>query len=283
MARRSVRYSIARDRRSLRAGGDLPIFNPKYTVMHIFKLAALSFLVLGCNALPAQQTEGMASYYADRFHSLPTSTGETYDKHALTAASKEFPYGTVLEVTEIVSGKKVRVRVNDCGPHHPERIIDLSRAAAAKVGLLRKGTARVRLRVIKTGDLGPTCERAAWARANKEQEELTLVPLPYTPPPTSTAPAPAPSPTVMTQNKAKVFPADAMLFGVQIGAYGRVDNAAAMVERLRSLGFEEVFMAKVGRVHRVFAGRFYFQDEARQLRERVREAGFRDASVRRVQ
>lgn len=59
----------------------------------------------------------MASYYADPFHDGPTSSGKKYDKHALKVTGKEFPYGTTLEVTDIVTGKIVRVRVNDCGPN----------------------------------------------------------------------------------------------------------------------------------------------------------------------
>lgn len=235
----------------------------------------LSLSLLFSPSLTAQRTEGMASYYADRFHNSPTSTGEKYDKQALTAASKDYPYGTVLEVTELVSGKRVKVRVNDCGPHHPDRIIDLSRAAAKQIGLLRKGTARVRLRVVKTSDLGPTCERAAWAAAERERGETP-----------SGGPRVAPSPTVKQAKSGatrKVYAPDEMLFGVQVGAYGKQANAADMAERLSQLGFEEVFTAKVGKVHRVFVGKFYFQDEAEGLRDRVREAGFRDASVRRVQ
>jgi rare lipoprotein A len=208
----------------------------------------------------------MASYYADRFHNLPTSTGETYDKTALTAASKEYPYGTVLEVTEVVSGKKVQVRVNDCGPHHPDRIIDLSRAAATEIGLLRKGTARVRLRVVETSDLGPTCERESRAQ---------------------TAPASPPAAPVAKgkegKKKKRVVAPDAMLFGVQVGAFGSAENAASLVDRLRAAGFEDAWSVRVGRINRVFTGKYYFQDEAEELKLKVRQAGFKGAAVRRVQ
>jgi rare lipoprotein A len=230
------------------------------------------FLFLAALPLSGQQTEGMASYYADRFHNLPTSTGETYDKQALTAASKEYPYGTILEVTEVVSGKKVKVRVNDCGPHHPDRIIDLSRAAATKIGLLRKGTARVRLRVVKSSDLGPTCERGAWVQTEGENEEgVTRVEVPTT------------AKGKPVKVKKKDFAPDAMLFGVQVGAFGNADNATAMVERLRAAGFTDAWSAKVGRINRVFTGKYYFQDEAEVLKRKVRQAGFNGAAVRRVQ
>ena len=254
------------------------------------RLCLLVFCCLYLLPAGAQVTEGMASYYADRFHAATTSTGETYDKQAFTAASQDYPYGTVLEVTEVVSGKKVRVRVNDCGPHHPDRIIDLSRAAARQIDLLRKGTAQVRLRVVKTGDLGPTCERdwaVAQADSVPERPELAVAP-PVVPAAIAPSVAEAP-PTPTTEKRAKgvsrkkVYAADEILFGVQVGAFGKEANAMSLVEKLTNLGFEEVFMAKIGRVHRVFTGKFYFQDEALELRQQVREAGFRDATVRRVQ
>ena len=247
----------------------------------IHPLRILFTLVLGLTfGLPvlAQETEGMASYYADRFHNRPTSTGETYDKEAYTAASKDYPNGTRLEVTNIVSGQSVEVRVNDCGPHHPNRIIDLSRAAAEDIGLLRMGLAKVRLRVVELGTDGPTCERAAWARAQREREEAG--------PPVAPTQVTAKAGSIPAEEVAKtpeIFPEDAMLFGVQVGSYGNEANAEAMLERLRNAGFADAWIAKVGQVSRVFTGKFYFQDEAKALRKRVRQAGFADAAVRRVQ
>ncbi|MCP9237040.1 septal ring lytic transglycosylase RlpA family protein [Lewinella sp. JB7] len=233
-------------------------------------LPVLALLFFTLPAL-AQRTEGMASYYADRFHLASTSTGEQYDKHALTAASKEFDYGTVLEVTHVASGKKVTVRVNDCGPHHPDRIIDLSRAAAREIGLLRAGSAMVRLRVIEAGTQGPTCERSAWAQREAAREAQ-----PTAPPPTVQVKGPdAP--------RRRRFAPDEMLFGVQVGAFSKESNAKALVETLTELGFGEVWSTKTGLIHRVYTGKYYFQDEAQELRNRVREAGYRDATVRRVQ
>ncbi|WP_116109233.1 septal ring lytic transglycosylase RlpA family protein [Lewinella sp. IMCC34191] len=248
------------------------------TSSHLARI--LSLLILLAMVIPAgaQQTEGMASYYADRFHALPTSTGETYDKEAYTAASKEYPYNTRLEVTNVVSGQSVEVRVNDCGPHHPQRILDLSRAAADDIGLLRMGVAKVRLRVIELGTDGPTCERGAWARAEREKAEAG-------PPvaPTQVTAKAGSIPVEEVEETPEIFSEDAMLFGVQVGSYGKVANAEAMLERLRAAGFTDAWMAKVGKVNRVFTGKFFFQEEAKALRKRVRQAGFSDAAVRRVQ
>ncbi len=273
------------------------------------RLCVLATLLIFALPTLAQRTEGLASYYADRLHDQPTSTGETYDKTALTAASKDYPYNTVLEVTNVVSGARVEVRVNDCGPHHPDRIIDLSRAAARKVGVLRSGTAKVRLRVVKIGEDGPACERSAWAEEERVQNSadvgtevvttapavaVPVAPEPSAPPAAATTPVAPAAPAVSAPEAQsdqvakgpevrKNFAPDEMLFGVQVGAFGKEDNATQLAGQLEALGFSDVWTAQVGKVYRVFTGRYYFQDEAESLKLRVREAGYRDASVRRVQ
>lgn len=89
--------------------------------------------------------EGVASYYANRFHGRPTASGELYDSAKLTAAHRTLPFGTKVKVTNLRNDKSVEVTINDRGPHHKNRIIDLSRTAAQKLGFINKGTARVRI------------------------------------------------------------------------------------------------------------------------------------------
>ena len=91
---------------------------------------------------------GTASYYADSLAGRPTASGEPYDPRALTAAHRTLPFGTIVEVTR-EDGRKVVVRVNDRGPFgRKERILDLSRAAAEQLGIVRAGVAKVTIRVI---------------------------------------------------------------------------------------------------------------------------------------
>ena len=94
------------------------------------RLLFLVFVLIGCSTLSAQKMEGMASFYADRFDGLSTSTGETFRQNGYMAASMDLPWGTIVEVTNVSNGRKVQVRINDCGPHAKGRIIDLSRRAA---------------------------------------------------------------------------------------------------------------------------------------------------------
>jgi rare lipoprotein A len=89
--------------------------------------------------------EGQASFYASRFHGRPTASGEPYDSTALTAAHRSLPFGTRVKVTNLRNNKSVVVRINDRGPHHRKRIIDVSKAAARKLDFVNRGLTQVRL------------------------------------------------------------------------------------------------------------------------------------------
>ncbi len=91
---------------------------------------------------------GIASWYGGRFHGRRTANGEIYDMNALTAAHRTLPFGTIVEVTNLGNGRKVRLRINDRGPFIKGRIIDVSRRAAKELGFLIDGTAPVRLRIV---------------------------------------------------------------------------------------------------------------------------------------
>lgn len=96
---------------------------------------------------------GEASWYGTKFHGRNTSSGEPYDMYAMTAAHKTLPIPCYVEVTRTDTGKKLIVKVNDRGPFHPGRIIDLSYAAAHKLGITGSGTAPVEIRAIDTSGL----------------------------------------------------------------------------------------------------------------------------------
>ena len=92
--------------------------------------------------------QGIASWYGKKFHGKRTSSGETYDMHAMTAAHKTLPLPSYVEVSNLENKKKVLVKVNDRGPFHENRIIDLSYAAATKLGIVAKGTGLVSIKAI---------------------------------------------------------------------------------------------------------------------------------------
>ena len=94
------------------------------------------------------QQKGIASWYGNKFHGQRTSSGEDYDMYAMTAAHKTLPIPVFVEVTNHDNGRKAVVKVNDRGPFHEGRIIDLSYAAATKLGVAQTGTANVSIRVV---------------------------------------------------------------------------------------------------------------------------------------
>jgi rare lipoprotein A len=102
----------------------------------------------GQPARPEYVEQGVASWYGIPFNGRRTSNGEIYDMRAFTAAHRTLPFGAVVRVTSLQSGKHTEVRINDRGPFVADRIIDLSRAAAEAIEMIGTGTARVRLEVI---------------------------------------------------------------------------------------------------------------------------------------
>lgn len=93
-----------------------------------------------------------SSYYGRKFHGRRTSNGEIFNMYGYSAAHKELPFGTVLKVTYLKSGKSVLVTINDRGPFIKGRDLDLSYMAAKKIGLLKDGVGKVKIRVVKWGE-----------------------------------------------------------------------------------------------------------------------------------
>lgn len=93
--------------------------------------------------------KGGASYYADKYEGRPTASGESFSQKKLTAAHKTLKFGTMVRVTNLSNNKKVEVKINDRGPYVNGRIIDLSRAAAEKIDLIKSGVAEVTVEIIK--------------------------------------------------------------------------------------------------------------------------------------
>ena len=97
---------------------------------------------------PENPYQGMASYYSDEYVGRRTSSGQVFSQYRMTAAHKTLPLGTKVRVTDLENHKQVVVTINDRGPFRPGRIIDLTKAAAQKLGMLNSGVADVRLEVI---------------------------------------------------------------------------------------------------------------------------------------
>lgn len=100
--------------------------------------------------------KGIASWYGTKFHGRRTSSGEIYDMYEMTAAHKTLPLPSYAEVTNLENGRKVIVKINDRGPFHDNRLIDLSYSAATKLGIVGKGTGLVEVKAITPGSIQKT-------------------------------------------------------------------------------------------------------------------------------
>ncbi|KAA1163632.1 septal ring lytic transglycosylase RlpA family protein [Pseudoalteromonas fuliginea] len=149
----SNRYHMRHDSAPLRAPTALEMQDAIITDVTKSASASRPYTVLGKSYSPmldesGYSEEGIASWYGRKFHGYHTSNGETYDMFAMTAAHKTLPLPSFVKVTNTANGKSVIVRVNDRGPFHDDRIIDLSYAAAYKLGYYTHGTARVKLEAV---------------------------------------------------------------------------------------------------------------------------------------
>jgi rare lipoprotein A len=157
--------------------------------------------------------KGIASWYGTKFHGQRTSSGEPYDMYAMTAAHKSLPLPTYVEVTNLDNGRSAIVKVNDRGPFHEGRIIDLSYAAATKLGVAATGTANVSIRTVTIGDeqkSGNQHKVAVQGSAIKSREDKS-VDLGYI--------------------------SDDGRFYVQVAAYATEKNALQMIDELRQKNF----------------------------------------------
>lgn len=211
---------------------------------------------------------GVASWYGPGFHRIRTSTGEPYDMYGMTAAHKTLPLPAYVRVTNLQNGRSVVVRVNDRGPFVDNRIIDLTYTAAAKLDMLRNGTAMVEVRAID-----PTIP-AAGSAISASALIGSLIPAAAaaeTAPAAAAAPAPAPAP-----------PHDATLF-VQAGAFADPANAERLAAKLKGGGFGNVFVREdwiAGRkMYRVRIGPVADVPEFDRIVDALARAGVRDAHL----
>jgi rare lipoprotein A len=112
------------------------------------------------NTSKGYRARGKASWYGTKFHGRKTSSGEPYDMYAMTAAHTTLPLPSYIKVTNLKNGKSVTVKVNDRGPFHSNRLLDVSYVAAAKLGILGNGTAEVEIESIDPRDHGGRVQKA---------------------------------------------------------------------------------------------------------------------------
>lgn len=215
---------------------------------------------------------GISSWYGNKFHGYMTSSFEPYDMYKFTAAHKSLPLPSWARVTNLENGKSVVVRVNDRGPFHDNRLIDLSYAAAVKIGVWPKGTGLVEVRALTPGEVEPAARPAATVARTPPR------PLPRTTPVDARASTPAPATAVADANAT----AQPRIY-LQVGAFGEQANADRAAQRVSAarLGDVRVVEASVnGRsVRRVRLGPLRDVEEADRLSQELRRLGLGEARV----
>ncbi len=201
---------------------------------------------------------GLASWYGRKFHGRPTASGEVYNMYAMTAAHPTLPIPSYARVRNPANGREVIVRVNDRGPFHKGRVIDLSYTAALKLDLLH-GVAAVEVRRITYAEI----RAGNWSRPADE------------PPPVFVPDTPPGAPQRETTG---VPLATGPGYWLQFGAFARLDGAESLRQRIAEADMSLMPLLTIVReagLHRLRAGPFPSADEARATAARLRD----DASL----
>lgn len=200
--------------------------------------------------------DGTASWYGKKFHGYATSNGEIYDMYKMSAAHRSLPLPSYARVTNRDNGRSVILRVNDRGPFHSEREIDLSYAAAARLGILDAGTGRVRVEAI---------DARRWLAENQ----------PGSPPPAAAASSVSPAAAGEARRPAAVATSsgDGSVY-LQVAALGSAASADALEARLASTLDHPVRIDSAAGLYRVQVGPVDGPSEVASLRSQLRGAGF---------
>ena len=251
---------------------EIPDASPRWEPLNRF--TNRPYVVLGKEYVPMTQLrpfrqEGIASWYGKKFHGQKTSTGEPYDMFGMSAAHPTLPLPSYVRVTNPANGRSVVVRVNDRGPFHADRIIDLSYTAAYKLGYVDSGSSPVIVESILPGDVGGTsyADVAPPSRDEADLESLSQKLFAEDARPDSTPPAANPAGGAASGVAHGIF--------LQLGAFASRENAENLRNHLsRDLDWlsEPIRIESQGNIHRLRLGPYASRAEAARLAERIRLA-----------
>ncbi|MDR6918403.1 rare lipoprotein A [Pseudomonas sp. 3296] len=261
--------------------------------LHSGPYKANPYTVLGKTYFPLQESKtyvasGTASWYGTKFHGQNTANGEVYDLYGMSAAHKTLPLPSYVRVTNLDNNKSVILRVNDRGPFYSDRIIDLSYAAAKKLGYAEIGTARVKVEGIDPQQWWAQKGRPAPLMLNEPQVAQNSAPVitasagtveQWTPPPQQHAAAVVP--VQLDAKKNASVPASGQY--LQVGAFANPDAAELLRSKLSGMVSAPVFISSIVRnqqtLHRVRLGPIGSQGEIQQVQNSVRMANLGSPSL----
>ena len=277
---------------------DIPDAQPRLEPLHRF--ANRPYVVLGKAyephaSLRPHQERGVASWYGKKFHGQKTSIGEPYDMFSMTAAHPTLAIPSYVRVTSVGNGKSVVVRVTDRGPFHADRVIDLSYAAAHRLGYVDNGSTLVEVEsILPEGATtmsyaqvmpAPRSARPVGATAERDEIELLAAKLGLNTgsAPSLVAEATLPASPRMASTSSTVASGGGVF--LQLGAFASADNAETLRSHLqRELDWlnEGIQIAAGGGMHRVHLGPYPNRADAEKVAERIRLAlGYKPTFVAR--
>ncbi|MDR0585856.1 MAG: septal ring lytic transglycosylase RlpA family protein [Treponema sp.] len=230
--------------------------------------------------------EGIASWYGAEFEGKPTASGEIFNASQFTAAHPTLPFGTMLRVTNKHNNKTVTVRINDRGPFVSARIIDLSRAAAQQLDMIKTGTAPVLVESIEPGKTPlPEPESVVQIQPGSVQPLSALQPAQSS---NTVQPAVSPArPPAVSQPDPALLKgavpgdpalADGKLYRIQVGAYIQPKNAVEAFDKLKRTGLNPAY-EKYNDFYRVVLTGVK-NTEVQTVAEKISQAGFREAIIK---
>ena len=257
----------------------IPDARPRSEPLHRF--ANRPYVVFGRGYTPMTErvpyrARGVATWYGKRYHAQKTSSGEVYDMYEMTGAHPTLPIPSYVRVTNVANGRRVVVRINDRGPFIGERLIDLSYAAAFRLGYVEAGSATVEVEKLIPGVNWPADSGTLAARASPQAPPLVEAVLPEAAAPATGAAAPA-APAVATAPPASAaelpartgslpFAAESGGVFLQLGAFGDRNNAETFLGRIRPELGDAAKLAHVYQsrgLHRIHVGPYTGEREAR--------------------
>ncbi|MEO6064692.1 MAG: septal ring lytic transglycosylase RlpA family protein [Lysobacterales bacterium] len=233
-----------------------------------------TYRVMSEDAARGYRERGMASWYGTKFHGRMTSNQEPYDMYAYTGAHKTLPLPAYVRVRNLDNGRSLILRVNDRGPFHPGRIIDLSYAAAIKLGVHLTGTARVEVETV-----GPR-GRARWSR-NDSKRSVPESSVARVDAVRNSRAAPQSDSRAPREDGADLL--NGARWWVQVGSFTSLDNAHRLRDRLRDAGLGPVAVEApdgVNVLHRVRLGPESADARLVAIERRLRSLGLAGVRVR---
>ncbi len=231
---------------------------------------------------------GIASWYGADFHKGTTANGEIYDMHCLTAAHRTLPLPSVAKITNLENGKSVIVRINDRGPFVNNRIIDVSQTAAEVLGFKDRGTAKVRVELMKEESeklkkeiLDNGGKIVSGPPLSEAPEETTIQTLDTPIPLANSAPLEEQPLTVSKNNEVMPFGVSPKGYFVQAGAFSNIENAERLKSQLSDFGRAEIFEKTIQDtvLFRVRIGPFETPEKTIEIIDKLESSGFEGARL----